>query len=285
MRIVTLTSNGGQVTSGQHGVKIGLAVRGTGLPNVSTQWFEGAGDGATFRGGRFLSRVIDLPVTITGSNREQIRQRMSNLGNIFSLSSGSVRLAFELDGDKWFTDVYRTGGGDWLWSEDTDGKTFVKTVLTVQAGNPFWIHDDEDSRVVTLSGFGRGLIKTPDPRLTMLKVSTNAGFGTVTFQNQGDVPAYPRWIIGAPFNGFSLISQSGETLTWTGAKTEGFIEVNSELGTVVDENGVNQYGGLNSVPRFWALPQGDSIAQVIAEDATSLTQITAYWRTKRWVMF
>lgn len=285
MRIVTLTSSAGTLTSGQHGFKIGMAVRGTGLPDLSTQWFEGAGDGATFRGGRVLSRTIDLPVTITGETREIVRERISKLGNIFAFASGDVRLSFELDGDVWFTDVRRTGGGDWSWADDTDGKTFVKTVITVQAGNPFWIHDDEDSRVISLSGFGRGLIKTPTPRLNKLKVSTNAGFGTVTFQNQGDIPAFPRWVIGAPFSGFSLTSQSGEVLSWTGLKTTGFIEIDSEKGTVVDETGANRYGGLSAVPRFWSLPQGDSIAEVIADDATSATQITAYWRTKRWVMF
>lgn len=285
MRTVKLTSAGGEVISGLGGFKIGMAVRGTGLPNISTQWFEGAGDGATFRGGRVLARVIDLPVTITGANREQVRERISKIGNIFAFASGDVRMSVELDGDVWYTDVNRTGGGDWSWAEDTDGKTFVKTVITVQAGNPFWIHDDEDSRVITLSGFGRGLIKTPTPRLSKLKVSTNAGFGAVTFQNTGDVPSYPRWVIGAPFTGFTLTSQTGETLAWTGVKTDGFIELDTELGTIVDETGANRYGGLSAVPRFWALPQGDSVAEVIAEDATSATQITAYWRTKRWVMF
>lgn len=285
MRVISFTSDGGVIDSSSFGYRIGLGIRGTGLPEVSTQWFEGAGDGATFRGGRILPRVMDIPITVYGANREQVRERMSHVGKVLALSAGDIRIKADLDGDSWYTDVRRMGGGDWSWDQDTDGKTFVKTVITVQAGNPYWIHDDEDSRVITLSGFGRGLIKTPTPRLNKLKVSTNAGLGQVTFQNTGDVPAYPRWVIGAPFNGFSLVSQSGETLNWTGVKSTGFIELNTELGTIVDELGVNQYGGLGAVPRFWALPAGDSIATVTAVNATSATRVTAYWRTKRWIMF
>jgi hypothetical protein len=264
------------------GIAAKSRLRGTGLPPVSTEWFEGAGDGASFRGGRNLARIMDVDIRVEGINREQVRERLSLIGRIFALPN-VVRLEVVLDGEAWFVDVVRTGGGDWDWSSDTDGKTFVKTVLTVQAGDPFWTKSDAEARRVNLAGLGRGLIKATS--LSNLRLSASSAFGPVGFVNTGDVAALADWRVSAPFSGFSLISQSGETISWAGTKLTGWIDLSSRFGTVVDELGVNRYSGLAAVPRFWSIPPGESTASVVAVDATSATQIVAIWNAKRWVMF
>ena len=284
-RVMSLSSLGGDITAGREsGLKALLKMRGTGLPPVSTQWFEGAGDGATYRSARVLARVMDLSVKVYGADREAVSERMSAVGRIFAPSDEGVKVAVQLDGETWYTFVHRTGGGDWDWSSDTDGKTFIITTITVKAGDPFWTRNDMEARAIVPGGLGRGLIKATS--LSKLELSTNTAFGTVEFINSGDVPAYGRWTVRAPFTGFEFISPDGAVLKWTGEKLTGYLTVDTELGVIADEAGANRYTGLDAVPRFWAIPQGTSSASVVAFDAIAPdTQIEVIWKVKKWVMF
>lgn len=284
-RIMSIESAGGRVEAGRlSGVRLLAGLRGSGLPPVALQWFEGAGDGATLRGGRNLSRVMDLRLQVYGTGRAEVNEAMSLIGRIFALGAGPVRLRFELDGEAWYTLVARTGGGDWEWGADSDGSTFIHTTITVQAGDPYWTRELQEQRSIVPGGLGRGLIK--DTTLSKLQVSTTTAFGSVDFNNTGDVPAYGIWTITAPFSGFQLVSQSGEALVWTGEKPTGHLVVDTELGTVTDELGANRYAGFASAPRFWAIPAGASAATVVADDAAAPgTTIRVVWNVKKWIMF
>lgn len=292
-RVMSLSSGGGSVLlDGSAGVQAKLQLRGTGLPPVATQWFEGAGDGAIYRGGRDLARIIDLGVKVfSADGREAVRERLSLLGRIFSRRAGDVRLTVELDGDKWFVDVRRTGGGDFDWQRDTDSTSFVKTVLTFQAGDPYWTRQDQSSQLFVTDGIGRGLLKSAP--LTNLELSTTTSLGAAIIENTGDVPVKAVWKIIAPFTGFALTSADGESIVWgtdgngvTGtSKASGFILVDMSFGTAVDESGVNSYSGFGSVPRFWAIDEGVNLISVLVNDSSGDTQVLASWRPKRWVMF
>lgn len=293
-RVMSLSSLGGEVVlDGRTGIQAKAALRGTGLPPVSSEWFEGAGDGASFRGGRYLPRVMDVPIKVYGIDRAAVSDRLRLIGRIFDLASGPVRLAVELDGTPWYVDVRRTGGGDWNWDSDTDGRTFVKTILTVQAGDPFWIAADTEQRLLKPGGVGLGLLG-PGVSLVSLTLSSSAGFGEVGFQNSGDVAAHAIWTIRAPFSAFTLISPTGDELVWGTAgdgvggdvKDTGYVVVNTELGTATDETGDNVYSGFGPVPRFWPIPRGDSTATVTVDDADGdTTQVEVVWNARRWVMF
>ena len=285
-RVLGITSAGGTLrTDDGLNVRAGLDVRGMGMPPVSTQWFEGAGDGASYRGARVLARVLDVPFKVYGANRAEVWDRVSLIARIFAPLAGDVRLTIELDGEEWYVDVRRTGGGDWVWGEDTDGATYLKTIVTVQAGDPFWQRTNEESKQIILAGLGRGLLKTPSPRLSALRVSTTAAFGTVTFSNSGDVDAFGQWRVTAPFTDFALISGLGEELIFEDAKATGWIDVDMELGTITDELGANRYDGLAATPRFWSIPPGESEADVLVTAATSASKITVIWSPRKWVMF
>lgn len=293
-RVMSLSSPGGALTANdESGVRVLAQLKGTGLPPVATQWFEGAGDGASYRGGRNLPRVIDIPIKVYAANREEVRERMSLIGNIFDIEH-EVKITADLDGEAWFVMGVRTGGGDFSWDSDTDGRSFVKTVVTVQAGDPWWTREDEESRLIQPSGLGRGLIKAAP--LTKLRLSTTSAFGSVTIENTGDLKAFPVWKLYAPFTGFDLVSAAGEAVSWEasrlplvfpeGLKSNGFIVVDATAGTVVDEAGLNLYGGLDLVPRFWGLPKGSSLATVVAHDAVAPdTKIEVLWNPRRRVMF
>jgi hypothetical protein len=284
-RIMSFKSLGGEITSGpQSGMRALAKLRGTGLPPVATQWFEGAGDGASYRGGRLLARVLDVPIKVYGNTENEVAASLGLIGRIFALTAGDVRLTIDRTGQAWYVDVRRTGGGDWEWGEDSDGSSYVMTVLTVQAGDPYWTAVTEQSRVVAPNLIKRGLI-TPGGSLSKLQLATGTAFGAVEFSNDGDVPAYPEWTLTAPFAGFNLISGTGEAVRWSGGKQTGHLIVNTKLGTITDETGKNAYAGLAPAPRFWPIQPGESQATVELVTAQAGAQAVALWHAKRWVMF
>lgn len=288
MRVISLKSGGGEIVANDK-IKVGLSVRGTGMPPIATQWFEGAGDGANYRGARVLSRVLDLPVKVYGSDRAEVWGGMSLVARVFAPLAGDVVLQVDLGGEGWQTRVRRTGGGDWTWGVDTDGKTFIKTIITIQAGDPYWVRTAAESRTITPGGLGRGLIRTPSPRLHALRVSTNNALGQVEFENPGDVPTDARWIVSGPFVGFTLTSPSGEVLSWNGTMLAGqSIIIDTETGIIVDQTGANRYGGLGPVPKFWQIPAGISTAGIELIDAVSgdgQSDVRVSWNPRKWVLF
>lgn len=285
-RVISLAGTGESFEDGDvWGLRIGSKSRGFGLPPVGTQWFEGAGDGASYRGARVLPRTLELEVKSYAAGRQQVWEAMSLLARVLDPHAVvAPRLTIALDGDEWFVDVRRTGGGDWEQGADTDGSTFVRTIISLQAGDPYWQRVDEESKPIVLGGLGRGLLQG-DTSLSEMRVSTTAAFGSVTFSNSGDVAAAARWKVEAPFSGFELISPAGESLLFENAKASGWIEVDMRLGTIVDETGANVYDGLGPTPVFWSIPRGESTAEVLVPGATSASRITAIWAPRKWLVF
>jgi len=285
-RTVTLTSGGGTLVLGAaSGVKLQRALRGTGLPPVQNQWFEGAGNGASLRGARVLARQMSLPFKVEGLTRQAVWDNYSKLALIFAPEAGDVIMTINLDGAVWYNTFVREGGGDFDWDEDTDGTSFIKTVISVKAGDPYFTRVESASLNIVLQGLGRGLLKGATS-LNKLQLSTNNAFGSVLFTNPGDVKVYPKWTLNGPFDGFTFTSPLGEVLNWVGAITLGhWIKIDAELGTIVDDTGANKYGGFTGVPRFWAVPAGSSTASIVMLNATAASSAVALWNPKKWMLF
>lgn len=285
-RVLSVSSAGGSLELGEvSGVRAGLKVRGMGMPGVSLQWFEGAGDGRSFRGGRTLSRVLDMPVKITGANRQQVLQRYSQFARIFVLDNAPVTLEVELDGEGWRAEVVRTGGGDYTMGDDTDGSTWLRTVLTIESGDPFWTRVNSEARVITPGGLGIPLIG-PGQSLVQLRMSNTEGSGTVEFTNSGDVEAWPTWRVLPPFQAFEF-ARGPLSLEWSqpATKTTGWIDVDSMAGTITDETGANRYDGLAAAPKFFSIPPGTSVASVLLTAATGDTRVNVAWHPRKVVLF
>ena len=286
-RTVSISSSAGSLVCGPaSGVRARANVRGTGLPPVNLQWFEGAGDGARPRGARVLTRVLDMPVKIVGETRDVVEQRIGLLAQIIAPTVGDVTLTFDVEGVEWYLLARRSGGGDFTWGEDTDGKTFVMTTITFEAGNPYWERVNQESKTIAPGGLGKGLLRGPGT-FSGLELSTMTGLGSVEFVNTGNVAAYPTWRVSGPFTGFTLTSPDGKVLQYTGSKTNGqMVIVDTQFGTVVDNTGANMYASLAAAPRFWTIPPGTSIATIaIASPVAGQSKIDVFWRPRKWVMF
>lgn len=262
---------------------------GFGLPTVENQWFDGAGSGRTWRGSRVSSRIISLPMKVYAANRVDLTQELSALSFALDpftphpgIDNGTARLYFGMADDKeWFVEVVRAGGGDWARKRDSDDRTYFKTTLGLEAGDPFWTRNEPEKFEVVQVPSGNPLL----PRIAKLRVASSAVTGTREVTNIGDTWAWPIITLKGPATGFTLIGPNGETLEWTGVVGSGdTITVDMRNNTIEDQNGVNKYGGLAPAPRFWYIAPGTSEVNVIIEDMTVDSRMVAQWWPRRWAV-
>ncbi|MFC4089359.1 hypothetical protein [Micromonospora sp. GCM10011541] len=248
------------------GVQATRGLAGLGLPAVSTQWLEGAGDGALFRGQRVLPRDIDLPLHLLADNRQELQALVSRLA-IMLAGECTLRLV-EDDGSSWYTKVRRMGGGGFVYGEDTIGERELDVILTLRAGDPFWTYSEASRKVIENSGGGRGLLNG----LAKLQISSSQAIGAITLENRGDATTYPVWEVNGPGKNFRATSATGESFLWTGtlAPDEKLI-IDTKAGTVKDGTGANRYSQMASAPRLWSIPPGTTTAQAMLEDTSSGT--------------
>ncbi|QZN86607.1 phage tail domain-containing protein [Cellulomonas sp. C5510] len=232
---------------------------GLGLPPVSPRFFDGAGDGSTYRGARVQPRDITLPVLITATGRNLLRERVSALATVLSPVHAPARLTYtEPDGTAWTADVVRTGSG----APVTDGVSHYAVDLGLRSADPYWTRENAASHTIESAGAGRGLLR-PGASLSALRLASGQVIGDAVIENPGDAPAYPVVTLTGPATQFELTSPTGERLLWSGTLEEGERRVFDHLaGTVVDDSGTNCYAELGAAPRFWAIPPGVQTAHV-----------------------
>ncbi|WJN62798.1 Dit-like tail protein [Streptomyces phage phiScoe2] len=261
------------------GVQATTGVTGLGLPPVSVQWLEGAGDGAMYRRTRVLARDIDIPLDIVAPNRDALKKTLSRLAQLLA-GPCTLRLV-EDDGSSWATDVVRVGGGEYTYGENTIGNKDVQTVITFRAGDPYWT-----SSVSTTQQIGGTSTASPFMASFMtMPVASSQAIGDIALENTGDVPAYPVWTVYGPGDNFKAISPTGETLWWKGTLAAGqSLIVDTQKGTVKREDGSNQYGLLAPAPRFWAVEPGISTCTASLLNTTSASKITVAWKPRKWMV-
>lgn len=253
-------------------------VTGLGLPPVSVQWLEGAGDGAVFRGTRVQTRDIDLPLDILALDRADLQNKLSRLALMLA---GGCSLVLDDDGIQWSTEVHRVGGGEYTYGEDTIGTNEFQTVLTLRAGDPYFTSSQQQVRTISGAVAGTAFLTN----LVSMKVSPSQAIGSIDLSNSGDVAAYPVWEVRGPGDHFVATSPSGETLKWNGTLTAGQrLIVDTRKGTVQDGTGANRYDLLDTAPRFWTVRPGESTATASLLNTTSASQITCSWYPRKWMV-
>jgi hypothetical protein len=257
------------------GVQATTGVAGLGLPQISTQWIEGAGDGALFRGQRVLPRDIDLPLYIAAPDREGLKKLVSRLA--LMLAGPCVLRLVEDDGSSWSTEVRRVGGGNYVYGADTNGERDLTTILTLRAGDPFWTYSQPSRKVIENSGSGRGLLNS----LAQMQVSSSQAIGSITLENLGDAPAWPLWEVTGPGSNFRATSADGQEFRWNGTLgTDEKLIIDTRTGTVKDGTGANRYAQMGPAPRLWSIPPGTTTAVAMLENtsAGTLTPGDIIWR-------
>lgn len=268
---------------GSTGTTALAGLTGTGLPPRQNQWFEGAGNGARWRGARVGPRQIFMPIDLIGPDRGFLLEEMGRLAKIFDPeASHPVLRLIDPAGDAWETEVVFLGGlDDWAWGRETDGRTRVRSSLLLQSGDPYWTRDAPSSFEVKVTSVGRGLL----PKLSRLKLTSSQAMGSRTVESPGDTTAYPVWVIVGPGSNFTATSSRGEVLRWEGTLAAGeVLTLDARNKTARDATGANRYDKMSTAPKFWSFRPGTSTVSVTMDGATTASRITASWRPRRQLM-
>jgi hypothetical protein len=250
---------------------------GLGLPQLSVQWLEGAGDGAAYRGRRVLPRDIDIPLDIVGRDRAHLSGLVTRLARVLADESGLTLTYIDSGGVRWSTSVAWIGGGE--MDAGTSARD-VQTVITLRAPSPYFLA--ESPQTVPLGGASAGAFLSS---MSSMPLASSQAIGAVQLSNEGDVNAFPVWEVTGPGDNFKAISATGKTLHWTGTLTAGQkLIVDMGAGTVKDGTGANRYASLAAAPHFWSVPPGVSTATASLLNTTSASKVVCSWRPRKWVV-
>ena len=213
----------------EEGFQVLSGATGFGLPKKESRWFEGAGDGATYRGERTLARDMDLPFLIEGGDRAGLKRQTKRLSLALS---GPFDLEWIEDGIKWvLRDCRHVSGGDFMYGADTVGERDLFVIVTIRAGQPYWERDT-----------GQSMTCTP---------------GVVSVNDVGTAPTPPVWTITGPCTKFTVTSPEGRKLGWTGNLiTASTLTIDTFTGLTTKTGGGNGYSELDDAPKFWYFPGG-----------------------------
>jgi hypothetical protein len=250
-------------------------ITGLGLPQLSVQWLEGAGDGAAYRGRRVLPRDIDIPLDIVGRDRAHLSALVTRLARV--LADECTLTYIDEPGVRWSTAVRWTGGGS---IDPGAGGRDIQTVITLRAPSPYFL--SESPQTVAIGGTVAASFLSS---MSAMPLSSSQAIGTVELSNDGDVPAYPVWEVTGPGDNFKAVSPTGEVLHWTGTLAAGEkLVVDMGAGTVKDSTGANRYTALNTAPRFWSVAPGASTATASLLNITTASKVVCSWRPRKWVV-
>lgn len=258
---LSISSEGGSLESNEIastgvGVEVRAGVTGLGLPPVSLQFDESAGDGARYRGRRVQQRTLDVEFHIYGPNRTALKATVDRVSQtvaypcIITWNDPDVT-------EEWNITGYRSGGGDFAYGVDSDGRTWVNIPVTFTTDTPYWSSSFSSS------------------------ASRSNTSGNLTLNNTGTASAPPVWTLVGPMYGFKATSPAGEVLSIPGLIDRATtLTIDCGSGTVTDSHGVNRYNDLGPLPRFWHVPDGSSSVPVVI-DMASADYAAAYAAARR----
>jgi len=255
---------------------------GMGIPSTTVRIDDSAADGGVWRFSKRGIREMDLPVVIFGATRNEVETNLRRLSNLLrDRTGGSILRASYSTGEVWeLTQGHYVAGAETTKGDDAN-MAWTRWVLTMQFANPYWIRQQAESFAVGVPGTGRSLI----PDLAEMRLTGSQAIGEIDVENLGDVDAYPVWTFQGPADSVSVTSQDGLSFEYAASIATGStIIVNTAAGTVVDEDGVNQYSNLSVSPKLFTLPAGNTSVTVEAVGADADTLISLYYQPRKEVV-
>jgi phage-related protein len=267
-------SNGDTIVfdNGDYIVETGL--KGFGIPNPLVRIDKSADDGGVFRWAKRDIRELDFPVVIIDDNGD-LQAKLRRLALILR---GAVTIKAEYStGEKYELIAYFNGGADTVFGDDANG-SYCRWVLTLQAPQPYWVSSIPNNFSLSASTGTKGLLATTS--LTKLRLKDSSTLGAINVENAGDVPAPVVWTINGPANSVSILNGStGFVYNGTIASTD-VITIDTENGTVKDQNGLNMYANLDASPKLFSIPPGVNSLSITATGSGTGTKITGFFKPR-----
>jgi hypothetical protein len=262
-------SNGDTIVFDETNFVLNSGMTGFGIAPTEVRIAQSANDGGIWRYTKRGVRDVDLPITILGTDREDVQSKLRRLARLTQDKKGPTELVADYDnGESLKLILHYTGGAESQWGSSA-GMTWCTWLMSFQAPMPFWESNNEQTFSVTGASTGRGLL----PQLSKLKVSSSESLGAVLVTSTADVDVYPVWVIQGPIDNL-VISNNSQAFGFNRAITdEEIITLDTESGTVKNEAGDNLYSILNSAPKLFSFPPGNTTIQVNGTDTNLNTFI------------
>lgn len=256
---------------------------GFGVPQVVPQLTRGAGNGATYRGERVDTRVMDLEILIMGDNRISTGELLRKLSNIMRARRNQPlpKLVAEYATGEVYEIPFLYRSGLEIEYSEAQAK-FLRAVVSVECPDPFWTAQDSLSFTIQNNSAAVGLL----PELAKMQVMASTAIGTVAVNNPGDVETEISWRLTGP-GGPTTVQVNGEGFVYNTVLTAGnIILIDGQQKTVVDQAGANKYTGLASAPKFPLLQPGSNSVFVSMVNATvGVSSVTGFYKPRREVIF
>jgi len=263
-------ANGDTIVFDDESFVLNPGMSGFGIPNTSVRIAQSAGDGGVWRHSKRDIRELDIPVTIFGSDRNEVQEKLRRLAKITQDKTGPTQLiATYSDSKQLKLEMHYVAGGESKWGGDDSGVTWCRWVLSFRAPQPYWVSTSTESFSIRSGNTGRGLL----PELSKLKVSSSSSLGIVIVSSSADVEAYPVWTITGPVTDF-VASNGTQSFSIPGAIDSGqTIYVNTQTGEVTDNSGANLYSRLGTAPKLFPIQPGTTTIEVTGLATDNNTRI------------
>lgn len=269
-------ANGDSITFDNNTFVLNPSLIGLGIPPTSVRIDESSRSGGVWRHTRRAVRNIDLPVTVFGADAVTVETNLRRLGRLTQDTLGPTVLTAIRDSGDLTMELHYTGGAELSYGGDTGGDQWAKLVLSFQAPQPFWESATEESFSITSGQTGRGLL----PQLSKLRLSSSQSLGVINVDNTSDVDVYPVYEVSGPITGLTVsngVESWGFNVTVDVGDT---VEVDTEAGTVTGTGGVNLYAILNSAPKLFSFPPGETTVTVEGTSTNLNTRITCRYQLR-----
>jgi len=243
-------------------------------------------DGDTDVDFRLDPRMMALPFVAPASDADESFALRNALLQVFKPGNDTFQIivTFGVANNR-VIDVKSVGG----LTMDTDAKDFtVRGVIQLRAADPVW-----SDRYVTAVNLTATVFGTPTPYPKPYPVPYGAGSvnNIVTVNYLGSWATYPTIQCTGPATDLTIVDGLGHLIvfdsiipagqTWT-------IDLAYGAKTVIDQNGVNQFGALNinsDIVNWGIFPDptvldGVNTISVSATDTTTATMVTMYYSSR-----
>lgn len=226
-------------------------------------------------------REVDFPFFIKGTSEDDLRLRLRALLSRFNPldDAGRIRVT-RPDGTRRELICRYQQGMELVEDDRNYGVTYAKAIATFRANDPIWYDVDPIS-----STYSSGA-EIPFFPGTPFRLTSNAIFATVSgIVNDGDVDAWPVWIIQGPGTDIALRNDdTGEKLEFTSdvelATGESItIDTREGLRTVKLNDGTRLYSKLTGDSQMWPIYRGTNNIRIDMQNTTTESLVTlSYYR-------
>jgi len=269
-------ANGDTITFDNDNFVLEPGISGFGIPPTSVRIDDSVRDGGLWRYTRRLPRNIDLPIIVLGTDSADVETKLRRLARLTQDTLGPTTLTAIKGSGNLTLEMHYVGGAELTYGGDAGGPIWARAMYSFQAPQPYWQSSTVESFTITTGETGRGLL----PELTKLKVSSSDALGIIAVNNTADVPMFPTFQVVGPVDDLQ-VSLNGEGWSFNTLIDEGdIVTVDHENATVTGIGGVNRYNILNSSPKLFALPPGNSSILVSGISANLNTAITCNYQLR-----